>query len=466
MVRVRVRGIYATAITNILLKEGLKVSHASKIIRDRFGIDEKEPPTVTVKDTEQKHGVLVVGEYEHGKIVYDILKRYSIARWVSKLPLHSIIKGKVVEVKNDKSIVDLGGFKGVLNERREVGEELLVDVARPFIPNDDLAKLSTCYTIFGKYVALIRGLSRRVIFSRHITDKRLREDLIALSRLSNVEDWCIKWRSSAVLGNVEDMLKDIKETYERAVKIIKVGEDKDVGEIVYEGEFFAILYLDKEVLDDVRNDAVPTIRYHHSLKSMDETEIVDFSEYVLKQGICDRNDLSEAVRNYVLSKMCEGRLVEIEHISVLRGDIIKLTPGKPLNDYSIKRVFRRAGVFDGLSVKKDTGDYDIMEFLPDVPMVLHKYYGRDGTFKGIYVNLNTPPDFSRNKIRYLDMEVDVVAGDEVRVIDVDKLEKAYELGIVGEDLRDYYLDLAERIKKYIESHKPSEVSIHELKELV
>ncbi len=461
--RVRVRGIYATAITKVFLDKGIEVSHTSKVIRDRFGIeDSKEPPTVTVKDTEEKHGVVVVGEYDHGRKIYEILKGYSNVRWVSKLPLHAIIKGRVVEVRDGRSIVDLGRYKGVFNGRLEVGREMLFDVSRPFMPNDEYAKLSTRYTVFGSYVALIKGLGRRVVFSRHIVDRRLRRDLTALSLSSNVEDWCVKWRSSATIGSLEDMLKDLRETYERAKKIVKAGEKAEVGELVYDGEFFAILNIDKSKCDEIRNEVVPTIRYHHSLKSVDENEVVDFSESLIERGLCDREGVSECARNYVLSKMCEQKVVRIEHISALKGEIIRLTPGRPLNVYSIKRVFRRAGVFDGLNVKKEPGDYDVMEFLPDVPIILHKYYGRDGKLKGLYVNLNTPPDISRDRIRYVDMEIDVVAGDDVKTIDVEKLERACQLGIVDESLKGYYIDLAERIEKFLKSHDPSEVTIHEI----
>ena len=460
MIRVRVRGIYATAITKLLLDNGLNVSHASKVIRERFGIDESDkPPTVTVKDTDQKHGIVIVGEYEHGRRVFEILKEMAVTQWVSKLPLHAIIKGKVVDVGDGGSIINLGDYKGILDQELEVGSEILVDVARPFMPHEDFAKLSTKYTIFGNYVALIKGIRRKVVFSRHITDKKLRDDLVALSALSNVEDWCIKWRSSATIGSLDEMLQDIKDTYKKAVEVMKRGEKADIDEIIYNGEFFAILSLNKEYLDEIRNKVIPTVRYHHSLKSVGENEVVDFGEHLLQRGF-DRDGLSESAREYVISKMGEQRLVGIEHISALRSQILRLTPGRPVGYCRLKRVFRKPGVFDGLNVRKEPGDYDIMEFSHGLPIILHRYYGRDGSFKGIYVNLNTPPDIGRTLIRYIDMEVDVVStGGEAKIIDVEKLEKACDLGIVTENMKEYYLNLAERIKEFLESHSVSDVTL-------
>ncbi len=463
MIRVRVRGIYATAITKLLLDNGLNVSHASKVIRERFGIDESdEPSTVTIKDTDQKHGIVIVGEYEHGRRVFDILKEKAVTHWVSKLPLHAIIKGKVVDVREGKSIIDLGDYKGILDQELEVGSVIFVDVARPFMPHEDFAKLSTKYTIFGNYVALIKGLEQKVVFSRHITDRKLRDDLITLSAVSNVEDWCIKWRSSAIIGSLDEMLQDIRDTYKKAVEVMKQGEKANIGDVIYNGEFFAILSLNKEYFDEIRNKVIPTMRYHHSLKSVGENEVVDFSEHLLQQGF-DRDGISESAREYVISKMGKQRLISIEHVSALKCQILRLTPGKPIGYCQLKRVFEKPGIFDGLNIRKEPGDYDIMEFSPGLPVILHKYYGRDGSFKGLYVNLNTPPDIGRNLIRYIDMEVDVVsASGEAKIIDVEKLKKACDLGIITENVKDYYFNLAERIKEFLESHDVLDVTLDEV----
>ncbi|MET1125164.1 MAG: DUF402 domain-containing protein [Archaeoglobaceae archaeon] len=459
---VRVRGIYATALTKILLDSGFKLSHTSKVIEERFGVVGEGPPKVTVKDADQRHGVVVVGDYEIAKKVFETLSNFAIARWVSKLPLHAVVKGRVEEVRNGTAIVDLGGYEGLLEGNFSVGDEVLVDIARPFMPSDEYARLSTNYTIFGDYVALIRGIKRRVVFSRHITDRRLRDDLAALSAMCDVGEWCVKWRSSATLGKLEDMLRDIRKTYELAKEVMKRGEEAEVGEIVYSGEFFGVIsFGEKEKLDDLRNEVTPTIRHHHSLKSVGEGEIVDFGEHTLRFG-ADRDAISRAAIDFVMSNM---GIVEIEHVSLLRGQTLKLTPGKAVSRGCLKRVFRKPGFFDGLGVRKEPGDYDMMEFSPELPFILHRYYSRDGELKGIYVNLNTLPDVGRKLIRYLDMEIDVVArGGETKVLDSEKLQRACELGIVKEDVKNYYEELAEKIRRVIEGER--EVTIEQLAEVL
>jgi len=473
--RVRVRGICSTAITKVLLDEGFQVSHTSEKIRERFSLEEtRDPPDVTVKDTDPRHGLVIVGDYDCGKRVFEVLKsRFdgSIC-WVSKLPLHSIIKGEVVEAENGSSVVNLGRYRGVIDRELEVGREILVDVSRPFLPSDDLARLSTNYTIFGRYVALIHDLQKKVIFSRHIADSKLRQDLMKLTALSKVRGWCVKWRSSAAIGDFGEMIKDLQDTYKRAEEVMEEGERAEVGEIVYRGQFFAIIGFDKRAkraLDEVRNGVLPTIQNHHSLKSMNEGEVVDYSEHILRMNIGGRERISEAAMSYIASLMREQGLVHIEHISILSGEIKRLTPGRVVDSrgdvYVLKRAFRGGGFLDGLDVRKEPGDYDLMEFSPELPLILHKYHGRAGELKGIYVNLNSPPEISRSGIRYFDVEIDVVASqNEVKILDEEKLEKAHNLGIISGDMKEAFSSIAKNVQERLSRIRDlNDVSLEDLK---
>jgi len=112
------------------------------------------------------------------------------------------------------------------------------------------------------------------------------------------------------------------------------------------------------------------------------------------------------------------------------------------------RVFSREGIYDGLNVKKEEGDYDIVEFDSRKWYQIHRYYNKDGKLKGIYVNISTPPELLRGKLRYLDLEVDVVkVGDEVRIIDLEELEKNKE--IIGETMYKKIFTIIEEVKKIL-----------------
>ena len=61
-IRVKVRGIYATAITGILLERGFEIVSPSEVIQTRFGLPANDQPEeVLVVDRRDKQGVLVEG---------------------------------------------------------------------------------------------------------------------------------------------------------------------------------------------------------------------------------------------------------------------------------------------------------------------------------------------------------------------------------------------------------------------
>jgi len=486
MVNVRVRGIHATALAKILLERGFNIVHASKKIKERFKIVENRiPPDVTIKDLEEKHGVIVLGEYEKAEKVYNTLLDVlpETFSWKSKIPHHAIVKGIVIKIVEGKSIIDLGGIHGELDEELNVGEEVIVDINRPLLPPSNIAKLSRRYTVHGKYSALIYGLKGKVIVSRHIIDPKVRRNLQTLASLMKIEgNWGIKWRSSAVLAGIDDLMMDVQETLKKAEEILKKAEKASPGEMVYKGRFFGIIGFTsttRKYLDNVRNEILPTIMGHHMLKSMDNNmvNLVDYTEYLLSKFISNREKLSEGLMEYLIENLKERRRIEIEHISLLGNEVKTLTPGSILTvKYSngeiygvVKRVFRSKGIFDGLNIPKERGDYDIMEFSTNGYVLLHKYYSKNGVFKGIYVNINTPPEISCGKIRYYDLEIDVVmaADKEPKIIDSEKLNEALSENIVSEHLFKKYRRIAENILKYLEKHSmPEKLSLEELLENV
>lgn len=484
MVDIRVRGVYATAIAKILLEKGHNVVHASKKIRERFKLKEtKTPPQVTVKDIESKHGVIVLGDYEEANNIYSMLLKYlpEVFSWKSKIPHHAIIKGVVIKSLRDRSVVDLGRYKGELDEVLDEGEEVIVDVSRPLLPPSNTAKLSRNYTIYGKYSALIYGLKGKVIVSRHIVDPKIKRNLQMLANLMKIKgNWGIKWRSSAILAKIDDLMVDVQETQKKAEEILRKAEKAKPGEMVYEGRFFGIIGFTSQTrkfLDEVRDEITPTLIGHHTFKSMDNNLVglVDYSEYLLTRNISDRSKLSKAFLEYLVEYFKENKRLEIEHISLLSNDIKTLTPGTVMklsirngHIYGIvKRVLKGKGVLDGLNVFKERGDYDLMEFSTESYILIHKYYSKSGAFKGVYLNINTPPEISCGKIRYYDLEVDVVitAEGEAKIIDEKKLRKTYEEGIINEEQYRRYMRITEKLLNYVRRQSnPEQINLEEIME--
>jgi hypothetical protein len=61
--RVRVRGIYTTALTALLLQQGSMIVDASSAIQTRFGLPQREAPEdVNICDRQNRQGVVIEGE--------------------------------------------------------------------------------------------------------------------------------------------------------------------------------------------------------------------------------------------------------------------------------------------------------------------------------------------------------------------------------------------------------------------
>ena len=70
--KVKVRGIYSTAITKLLLDEKIEVTQAADAIKKALKIDDESKPDITIEDTETKEGVYVYGT--GSEKVIDLLK--------------------------------------------------------------------------------------------------------------------------------------------------------------------------------------------------------------------------------------------------------------------------------------------------------------------------------------------------------------------------------------------------------
>ncbi|MEM2535114.1 MAG: DUF402 domain-containing protein, partial [Candidatus Nezhaarchaeales archaeon] len=137
------------------------------------------------------------------------------------------------------------------------------------------------------------------------------------------------------------------------------------------------------------------------------------------------------------------------------GKIYKLSPGivedfdEDTMTITLKRRFKGGGVYNGLGVPKEQGDYGLSTYRIGVPLSKTAYYSEKGALKGIYVNISTPVEIAPRKVRYVDLEVDVIAkpNGEVRVLDVDKARELMHKGIITSRLYHAIMEIADKVKK-------------------
>ena len=63
--------------------------------------------------------------------------------------------------------------------------------------------------------------------------------------------------------------------------------------------------------------------------------------------------------------------------------------------------------------------------------------------------MNTPIEIRQGSIRYIDLEIDVIENlaGERKIIDVDQLERAFELNVISQEIHDKAKTIAENIKE-------------------
>jgi len=221
-------------------------------------------------------------------------------------------------------------------------------------------------------------------------------------------------------------------------------ENKDTA--IYDVEF---PFLSKASLDRMRGEVVPTMEGHHRFRII-ASEYVDLVEREVEKYPFKMRKMEEAVKRRLLFDPLErGKDLEIEHVKP-EGKVIQLQGGKItfLSDDKEEMLVHRAlrgGRYDGLGLIIEKGDYAITCVREGDWLVKHSYYSAEGDLKGEYWNINTPVEFYPEKIRYVDLHVDVVmkGGGKPEIIDRDQLERLEEAGYIKGELARKALQVAE-----------------------
>ena len=473
-IRVRVRGIYATALSVLLREKGLQLVNVSKVLQERLGLpaNAELPADVTIKDSNNDpHELLVIGFPEETNHVINILVealRYLVIRR-SRLNLYSSYKPLNRLKENNECLIEiLPGIYGKLARGYECTDYPVVHVVRSYFGGSEYPVVAPGLTIVGEYLILTIGDKPRVTFSEHIRSEDRRLALLALSMKYKERGLSIHWRSSSSTAPLEKVGEELSELAGKIEEIFGKISEVEPGTELTKGEHLALIGLTepaKNILDDYRSRAVSTIKYHHTIKAMSPREfqsLVDFSEYMVSRLGIDGIKVGEALLDYIVSNI-NTRRIEIHHVKPT-GERIVLGPARleevvrlENNAWMIKlrRLVRNSGVYDGLGIEKESGDHIETIITTGHWHVIHKYFSQDNKLKGIYVNINTPPEVSLDKIRYYDLYIDVVClpHEQPRIIDREELDKAYKQGIITRQLYEKALEEAEKLVDRLRTEK-------------
>ena len=221
-------------------------------------------------------------------------------------------------------------------------------------------------------------------------------------------------------------------------------ENKDTA--LYDVEF---PFLSKASLDRMRGEVVPTMEGHHRFRII-ASEYVDLVEREVEKYPFKMGKMEEAVKKRLIFDTLEReKALTIEHVKP-EGKVIQLQGGEItfISDDKKEMLIRRVlkgGRYDGLGLAIEKGDYAITRVREGDWLVKHSYYSMEGMLRGEYWNINTPVEFYPEKIRYVDLHVDVVmkGGGKPEIIDREQLERLVGKGYIKGGLALKALQVAE-----------------------
>jgi protein associated with RNAse G/E len=226
----------------------------------------------------------------------------------------------------------------------------------------------------------------------------------------------------------------------------------DAHHAVIEVEF---PYLAKSYLDELRSRVVPTLSNHHRLRII-ASEYVDLiEEKELAHHPEKRESLSQNVEERLIwDAYSVGKELQIDHvkldgrvISLSEGELLQIDPGE--KRLILKRTrFKGRGKYDGLNIPKEAGDYAITQVKQGDWFYTHNYFRRDGQLIGTYYNINTLVDFYPDRLRYVDLEIDVVCWPDgkIQIIDKESLNRFWEAGYLSKTLKQGAEAVADEVK--------------------
>ncbi len=492
-----IRGIYSTSLTKIFRDAGYNIIFPSTEIIKRFpDLEEfsgKYSKDIIINDRYDREGISITVKKE---LWEDIKNNFPInhnsfpnaIKLEAKFPLNSIHKGIVIQSNRMKnySIVRLMPTQendnnlsehfsttlGRMNKSLRVGSENIFQVVFEDV-GKNYAFLNRGYTVSGD-LAVIMPRNKRAFISKKIKDKEQRTKLNNVIKKVGISEFGILLRTAAKYATEIEILKEIHLLREKSLKIESQINQKSgtIGQIG--GEFFSFNYLfpslSKMRFDEIRSSIVPSVAFHHEIKACigeksenrQQFKVLNLIEKVMME--LGAKEFSETINREYLSFYFNNLYIPKQFLYInhykLNGRNLSLRPGiikkieriRTEDSDCLKIILRRKlagkGLYDGLDIPIEEGDYAIGIYESGKMYCETIYYSKENELKGKYFNVNTPIMLRPDGIHYFDLEIDVI--EPLRksrtIIDIDYLEKAHEIGVISESLKNDAIMIAEKIK--------------------
>jgi len=445
-----------------MLQNHFEMVQPTPEVARRFGLPYRNDiPDVDIWDRSDLQGIVAIAYESILSKLSDVFRRRlgGVITRTPRVAKSSIYRGIVQgrDERTGQTRIDLGSISGLIPDRGlQRGQHMMVQI-RAHDYGRKAPVLSSSITIPGRAAVLLPEPVVRL--STKIKDQETRRSLTNLGRKvrEHTDNWGILWRTSAenlTDKELQDEVDDLLDTTQRVYN--KYDELESTG-ILFEGTSNADIEFPsevKEALDKTRAKIKPTINSHHFYKSAGYTSLVDLAEMVIEDRPEERKYITGKLDKIVSRDIPRvDDPVNIEHVK-LDGRNIVLARGRvtetTASGFVIRRQFRHTSRKLKL-VKEypndvdvgDEGDYALTHVVPGTLTLFTNYYSRTGDLKGTYANINTGVEVypsngtSPGKIRYVDLEIDVVkapADQPTRIIDQHLLKRAVQRGFITEEM--------------------------------
>lgn len=485
---VRVRGIYATALTRTLLDAGFDVVQASPPIRRRFDADlPTADHAVRVETSDDRQGVRVVGDAAAVADCRDLLVDTAIDAfaWDDPAPEGAVFDGEVVATRANGAVLALddGRTEGYLPFRRvdgyvDEGDAIRVQVESAAAPwSDDRPLLDTDLRAAAGLATLRRGKSGVRVAGRDDAAGRELAGLTDLLSTDVPDGWGLEWARDArdaEMATLDDALSRARgRAAELDEALANAGADGADGagtrrRLVAPAAGVWVWFgrESRFALDAVRREVTATMPGHHRTKAGSDAASagVDFAEALCADRFGAADGTGDSADDGALGEFPFG--VVADQFGPAVGDEVRIDHGKPDGrrivlgrgevverdadgSVAVRREMTAGGEYDALGVPREAGDVALTKFREGRWWYPTTYRDADGDAKGTYLNVCTPVEAFPDAIRYVDLEVDVVKhGDgTVERVDDDDLDAAVAAGLVDEELAEKARSVASSIER-------------------
>jgi hypothetical protein len=449
MSRVKLRGVYTTAATRLLLDAGYEVVEPSDAIRDRFDASfSKGPPDVEVRTSDEYLGLYIVGEGT--KEVTEVLAAGEDSFFFDAVPVGAVCDATVEQEASSGAFVRFGDGRGFLpyskvDDHVEEGDELRVTVVEEAAPwSNGSPVVAAGERVGNELVTLVRGASGSRV------EGGSKEDATQLSRTAATvgaeppSGWGVVYSRDALDAEMGELADAMNEAAERT------GENDDEEAVwIWLGRDGRAAY------DEARGEETTTVPGHHRLKATSKTASagVDIAEALVEDADpTDDPPFDVFARRFGPH---EGDQIEIVHgkpdgryPSLGRGEVVSADADEDEMAVVVERRITSSGTYDALGVEREDGDVARTRFEEGGRAYATVYKSAEGEKKGTYVNVCTPLEVFPDAVRYTDLYIDVVEVDgETRVVDEEELTDSVEEGVVTEGVAERAREVADRTEE-------------------